>query len=231
MPTVRTSPSTGHSRPSLEQGTYRNASSKSDSSVNTVVLPDFAMAVVSRRRSASRENRIDGVPTRKDTGLEWATPPTFHKTVAALISERVNAETTSQQLGHSSPAITREFYISKPEIAADPLPGRLAGMAWFVSFDHGDTVTPEDLERGGRLEPRQQRQGGTTRTDAVIATVWPKEWNSGSPPKTTPPRGRLPHQLDDRGNWPRTQTELSTIAPRRPTRTSRSGSARTCAAP
>jgi len=39
--------------------------------------------------------------------------------VATLISERVDAETASQQLGHSSPAITREFYISKPAIAAD----------------------------------------------------------------------------------------------------------------
>ena len=56
---------------------------------------------------------------RKDTGLDWVTPHTFRKTVATLISERVNAETASQQLGHSSPAITREFYISKPAIAAD----------------------------------------------------------------------------------------------------------------
>ena len=39
--------------------------------------------------------------------------------MAILISERVDAETASQQLGHSSPAITREFYISKPAIAAD----------------------------------------------------------------------------------------------------------------
>jgi hypothetical protein len=51
--------------------------------------------------------------------LEWVTPHTFRKTVATLISERVNSETASQQLGHSSPAITREFYISKPAIAAD----------------------------------------------------------------------------------------------------------------
>ncbi len=47
------------------------------------------------------------------------TPHTFRKTVATLISERVSSETASQQLGHSSPAITREFYISKPAIAAD----------------------------------------------------------------------------------------------------------------
>ena len=120
------------------KGTYRKASPKSDSSVRTVVLPDFAMAVLRRRRSAARENPIDAVfPTRngtwqqvnnaerrwrqirKDTGLEWVTPHTFRKTVATLISERVNAETASQQLGHSSPSITREFYISKPAIAAD----------------------------------------------------------------------------------------------------------------
>ncbi|MPZ96440.1 MAG: tyrosine-type recombinase/integrase [Propionibacteriales bacterium] len=120
------------------QGTYRKASPKSDSSVRTVVLPDFAMAVLRRRLAAARENHIDAVfPTRngtwqqvnnverrwrqirKDTGLDWVTPHTFRKTVATLISERVNAETASRQLGHSSPAITREFYISKPAIAAD----------------------------------------------------------------------------------------------------------------
>jgi integrase len=119
------------------RGTYRKPSPKSDASVRTVVLPDFAIAVL-RRRLATARNRDDAVfPTRngtwqqvnnverrwrhvrKDTGLEWVTPHTFRKTVATLISERVDAETASQQLGHSSPAITREFYISKPTIAAD----------------------------------------------------------------------------------------------------------------
>lgn len=120
------------------KGTYRKASPKSESSVRTVVLPDFAIVVLRRRRAAGRENPNDAVfPTRngtwqqvnnverrwrqirKDTGLDWVTPHTFRKTVATLISERVDAETASQQLGHSSPAITREFYISKPAIAAD----------------------------------------------------------------------------------------------------------------
>ena len=41
---------------------------------------------------------------RKDTGYEWVTPHTFRKTVATLISERVDAEPASQQLGHSSAA-------------------------------------------------------------------------------------------------------------------------------
>jgi integrase len=120
------------------KGTYRKPSPKSDSSVRTVVLPDFAVAVLRRRQEANRENPNDAVFStrngtwqqvnnverrwrhiRKDTGLDWVTPHTFRKTVATLISERVGAETASQQLGHSSPAITREFYISKPPIAAD----------------------------------------------------------------------------------------------------------------
>lgn len=127
--TIKTEPS---------KGTYRKASPKSDSSVRTVVLPDFATAMLRRRQAAARENPNDAVfPTRngtwqqvnnverrcrqvrKDTGLDWVTPHTFRKTVATLISERVDAETASQQLGHSSPAITREFYIPKPAIAAD----------------------------------------------------------------------------------------------------------------
>jgi integrase len=120
------------------KGTYRKASPRSDSSVRTVVLPDFAIAMLGRRWAAARENPHDSVfPTRnvtwqqvnnvgrrwrqirKDTGLDWVTPHTFRKTVPTLISERVDAETASQQLGHSSPDITREFYISKPAIAAD----------------------------------------------------------------------------------------------------------------
>lgn len=122
-----------------DKGTYRKPSPKSDASVRTLVLPDFAVTVLRRRmRTTTRENPIEAVfPTRngtwqqvnnverrwrqirKDTGLDWVTPHTFRKTVATLISERVDTETASQQLGHSSPAITREFYISKPAIAAD----------------------------------------------------------------------------------------------------------------
>jgi integrase len=56
---------------------------------------------------------------REDTGLEWVKAHTFRKTVATLISERVNDDVAAQQLGHSSPDITREYYISKPVIAAD----------------------------------------------------------------------------------------------------------------
>jgi integrase len=120
------------------KGTYRKASPKSDASARTIALPGFAVAMLRRRRSAALEHAHQAVfPTRNGTwqqvnnverrwrqirhgtGLDWVTPHTFRKTVATLISERVGAETASQQLGHSSPAITREFYISKPTIAAD----------------------------------------------------------------------------------------------------------------
>ena len=102
------------------------------------MLPNFGTATLRRRQETAGQNPNDAVfPTRngtwqqvtnverrwrqirKDTGLDWVTPHTFRKTVATLISERVDADTASQQLGHSSPAITREFYISKPAIAAD----------------------------------------------------------------------------------------------------------------
>ena len=127
--TIRTEP---------DKHTYRKARPKSDSSVRTVVLADFATAVLRRRVTAARENSNDAVfPTRngtwqqvntverrwrqirKDTGLEWVTPHTFRKTVATLISERADDETASQRLGPSSPAITWEFYIPKPATAAD----------------------------------------------------------------------------------------------------------------
>ena len=106
------------------RGTYRKASPKSDASVRTVVLPDFAVAMLKRRQAAARENPNEAVfPTRngtwqqvnnverrwrqirQGTGLDWVTPHTFRKTVATLISERVDAETASQQLGHSSPPL------------------------------------------------------------------------------------------------------------------------------
>jgi hypothetical protein len=59
---------------------------------------------------------------RKDTGLDWVTPHTFRKTVATLISERSPPRpppNSSATPPPPSPAITREFYISKPAIAAD----------------------------------------------------------------------------------------------------------------
>jgi integrase len=128
---------TGTIKTERGKGTYRKPNPKSDASVRTIVLPGFAIDMLNRRRAALPPDPIGAVfPTRNGTwhqvtnverrwrqihrtGLEWVTPHTFRKTVATLISERVDTETAAQQLGHSSPTITREFYISKPAIAAD----------------------------------------------------------------------------------------------------------------
>jgi integrase len=114
------------------KGTYRKASPKSDSSVRTVVLPDFAIAC-----SGAGERPLESIPTMQcsrpvtapgsrsttssaagarsaRTPVSTGSPPTHSER-----RWRVDAETASQQLGYSSPAITREFYISKPAIAAD----------------------------------------------------------------------------------------------------------------
>jgi len=131
-------PLQGHHQDRTGRGTYRKASPKSDAGVGTVVLPDFAIAALERRRATAPGDpdsprlpqpngtwqQVNNVERRwrqirKDTGLDWVTPHTSRKTVATLISERVDAQTASQQLGHSSPAITREFCIAKPAIAAD----------------------------------------------------------------------------------------------------------------
>jgi integrase len=103
-----------------------------------VALPEFAVATLRRRSARQPANPEHPVfatrngtwhqvaniesrwrQARKDTGLEWVTPHTFRKTVATLISERVDSDTAAQHLGHSSSAITPEYYIAKPAIAED----------------------------------------------------------------------------------------------------------------
>lgn len=120
------------------RGTYRKARPKSDASIRTVALPAFAVAILKRRHHECTANQFDAVfatrngtwhqvgnverrwrQIRQDTGFEWVTPHTFRKTVATLISERVDPEAASQQLGHSSASITKEFYISRPVITSD----------------------------------------------------------------------------------------------------------------
>ena len=47
------------------------------------------------------------------------TPHTFHKTVATLIDRLVDSDTAARLLGHSSDAITKEFYIEKDRTTPD----------------------------------------------------------------------------------------------------------------
>ncbi len=56
---------------------------------------------------------------RAGTGFDWVTPHTFCKTVATLIDRLVDSDTAARVLGHSSDAITKEFYIEKDRTTPD----------------------------------------------------------------------------------------------------------------
>ncbi len=120
------------------KGTYRKSKPKSDASKRTIALPPFAVEVLTRRRFEQPTNDNDAVfatrngtwhqvgnierrwrAIRADTGFEWVTPHTFRKTVATLIDRVVDSNTAARLLGHSSDAITKEFYIEKDRSTPD----------------------------------------------------------------------------------------------------------------
>ena len=120
------------------KGTYRKPKPKSDASKRTIALPPFAVDVLMRRRIEQRPNHHNAVfatrngtwhqvgnierrwrTIRADTGFDWVTPHTFRKTVATLIDRLVDSDTAARILGHSSDAITKEFYIEKDRTTPD----------------------------------------------------------------------------------------------------------------
>ena len=61
-------PINGTIKTEASKGTYRKATPKSDAGVRTVVLPDFAVQALLRRRESARSSSLDAVfPTRKGT--------------------------------------------------------------------------------------------------------------------------------------------------------------------
>jgi integrase len=120
------------------KGTYRKSKPKSDASKRSIALPPFAVDVLMRRRIEQQPNRHNAVfatrngtwhqvgnierrwrTIRADTGYDWVTPHTFRKTVATLIDRLVDSDTAARILGHSSDAITKEFYIEKDRTTPD----------------------------------------------------------------------------------------------------------------
>ena len=120
------------------KGTYRKPTPKSDASRRTVVLPRFAAELLRVRREFATPNENDAVfatrngtwhqvgnierrwrTIRADTGFDWVTPHTFRKTVATLIDRLLDSDTAARVLGHSSDAITKEFYIEKDRTTPD----------------------------------------------------------------------------------------------------------------
>lgn len=119
-------------------GNYRKDKPKSDSSERKMGLPPFAVELLMRRLNEQPPNALNAVfatrngtwhqvgnierrwrAIRADTGYEWVTPHTFRKTVATLVDRLVDSYTAARILGHSSDAITKEFYIAKDRTAPD----------------------------------------------------------------------------------------------------------------
>lgn len=129
---------TGTIKTETGKGTYRKSKPKTDASQRTITLPPFAVDVLMRRRIDQPSNHYNAVfatrngtwhqvgnierrwrTIRADTGFEWVTPHTFRKTVATLIDRLVDSTTAARVLGHTSDAITKEFYIEKNRAAPD----------------------------------------------------------------------------------------------------------------
>jgi integrase len=129
---------TGTIKTETGKGTYRKSKPKSDASKRTIALPPFAVGVLVRRRVEQPSNSCDAVfatrngtwhqvgnierrwrTIRGDAGLDWVTPHTFRKTVATMIDRLADSDTAARVLGHSSAAITKEFYVEKDRSTPD----------------------------------------------------------------------------------------------------------------
>jgi integrase len=120
------------------KGFFRQAWTKSDAGYRTIVLPQFAGAMLLNRKVIAASNPHDAIfasrrgtwlspnnvrrqwrQARTATGLEWVTPHTFRKTVATLIDNEANTKSAAAQLGHSREEVTETYYVAKPAQAPD----------------------------------------------------------------------------------------------------------------
>lgn len=61
----------------------------------------------------------NGEPDGPADMFEWVTPKTFRKTVATILADEIGMEAAAEQLGHTSPDITRRHYVQRKKITAD----------------------------------------------------------------------------------------------------------------
>jgi integrase len=115
-------------------GLHRQAFPKSESGKRVLTLPMFGIEILRRRKAAANGGLIfpnrDGNPMepanfrrlwREARGETWAhvKPSSFRKAVATMIEREVGSLIASQQLGHSSEAITKKHYIERNRLAPD----------------------------------------------------------------------------------------------------------------
>ncbi|QNJ56267.1 tyrosine integrase [Gordonia phage Ohgeesy] len=61
----------------------------------------------------------DGAADGPADMFEWVTPKTFRKTVATLLADEIGMEAAAEQLGHTSPEITRRHYVQRKLVTGD----------------------------------------------------------------------------------------------------------------
>jgi integrase len=120
------------------KGVVRNPKPKSDASRRTLRVPAFALemlaacveqadtdphAPVFPGRGGVWRNpatvRTQWRQVRAGTGYEWVRPHTFRKTVATLVDAAEGSQAASEQLGHTSDAVTKKHYIVRARVAPD----------------------------------------------------------------------------------------------------------------
>ena len=162
------------------KGTYRKSKPKSDASQRTIALPPFAVDVLTRRRVEQSANRYDAVfatrdgtwhqvgnierrwrAIRADTGFDWVTPHTFHKTVATMIDRLVGSDTAARVLGDSSDVITKEFYIAKDRSTPD-VTHLLQSFAGSATTTTSQGLTSPRRALGGLAAPCPRKPGRNT---------------------------------------------------------------------
>lgn len=117
---------------------------KTDAAIRPIALPDWATALLRRRKVAQTPNDLDAVfVTRNGTwhyptniqgrlrhirllddysglaALQDVTPHSFRRTVATEIDEVYDAEAAKNQLGHTSKTVTERHYINRKLVVPD----------------------------------------------------------------------------------------------------------------
>jgi integrase len=131
---ARTLTVTGTLKRDSVNGLHRQDFPKSEAGERVLVLPDFVWPMLSRRKLASTTVMV--FPNRFGSWLEAANVTQlwrqacgeefkdvqmkdFRTAVATLIARELGSEAAAGQLGHSSDAVTKKYYVEKERKAQD----------------------------------------------------------------------------------------------------------------
>ncbi len=93
----------------------------------------------------------DGKPDGPADLFDWVSPKTFRKTVATILADELGMDAAAEQLGHTSPEITRRHYAQRRKVTSDVrhVLDRLAPVsALSGGFPVGETEKTASPEAG-----------------------------------------------------------------------------------